>query len=65
MPQPPCKILRLQRMQQHNTQRDPEVNAFIQQETIALYDKYIEGNALNIEAGGVIKTIVHSFFTLL
>jgi SAM-dependent methyltransferase len=38
--------LYLQRMHEHNTQRDPEVNAFIQQETIALYDRYIEGNAL-------------------
>ena len=38
--------LYLQRMHEHNTQRDPEVNAFIQQETIALYDRYVEGNAL-------------------
>ncbi len=40
------ECLYLQRMHEHNTQRDPEVNAFIQQETIALYDRYIEGNAL-------------------
>jgi SAM-dependent methyltransferase len=29
-----------------NTQRDPEINAHIQRETVALYDKYIEANAL-------------------
>jgi SAM-dependent methyltransferase len=37
--------LYLQRMHEHNTQRDAETNAFIQTETIALYDRYIEGNA--------------------
>jgi glycosyltransferase involved in cell wall biosynthesis len=40
------ECLYLQRMHEHNTQRDPEINAFIQQETINLYDRYIEGNAL-------------------
>ena len=38
--------LYLQRMHEHNTQRDAETNAFIQQETIALYDRNIERNAL-------------------
>lgn len=40
------RCLYLQRMHAHNTQRDPEVNARIQQETVALYDHYIEANAL-------------------
>jgi glycosyltransferase involved in cell wall biosynthesis len=38
--------LYLQRMHPNNTQRDTEVNAHIQRETVALYDKYIEANAL-------------------
>jgi O-antigen biosynthesis protein len=38
--------LYLQRMHAANTQRDAETNAFIQTETVALYDRYIEGNAL-------------------
>jgi glycosyltransferase involved in cell wall biosynthesis len=38
--------LYLQRMHEHNTQRDAETNAFIQQETIALYDRHLERNAL-------------------
>jgi len=38
--------LYLQRMHAANTQRDAETNAFIQSETVALYDRYIEGNAL-------------------
>jgi O-antigen biosynthesis protein len=38
--------LYLQRMHEHNTQRDAKTNAFIQQETIALYDRNIERNAL-------------------
>jgi SAM-dependent methyltransferase len=38
--------LYLQRMHEHNTQRDAKTNAFIQSETIALYDRYIERNAL-------------------
>jgi SAM-dependent methyltransferase len=37
--------LYLQRMHDHNTQKDAETNAFIQQETIALYDQHIERNA--------------------
>ncbi|AVV40789.1 glycosyltransferase [Streptomyces sp. ID05-04B] len=40
------RCLYLQRMHPANTQRDPETNAHIQSETIALYDKYIEANAL-------------------
>lgn len=40
------ECLYLQRMHQANTQRDKETNAFIQTETIALYDRYIEANAL-------------------
>ena len=40
------KCLYLQRMHSKNTQRDADTNAFIQQETVALYDKYIESNAL-------------------
>lgn len=38
--------LYLQRMHDHNTQRDIETNSFIQVETIALYDRYIQQNAL-------------------
>lgn len=40
------ECLYLQRMHTANTQRDPEVNAFIQKETVALYDQDFEGNAL-------------------
>ncbi|MFJ6617962.1 glycosyltransferase [Kitasatospora sp. NPDC091335] len=40
------RCLYLQRMHPGNTQRDTEVNAHIQRETVALYDKYIEANAL-------------------
>jgi O-antigen biosynthesis protein len=40
------ECLYLQRMHAANTQRDEETNAFIQAETIALYDRYIEANAL-------------------
>ena len=40
------KCLYLQRMHSRNTQRDADTNAFIQQETVALYDRYIESNAL-------------------
>ncbi|MFD9124244.1 glycosyltransferase [Kitasatospora sp. NPDC059571] len=40
------RCLYLQRMHAGNTQRDPQVNAHIQRETVALYDKYIEANAL-------------------
>ena len=40
------KCLYLQRMHSKNTQRDAETNAFIQRETVALYDRYIESNAL-------------------
>jgi SAM-dependent methyltransferase len=40
------KCLYLQRMHSRNTQSDAETNAFIQRETVALYDRYIEANAL-------------------
>ncbi|WP_030719670.1 glycosyltransferase [Streptomyces sp. NRRL F-2580] len=40
------RCLYMQRMHPDNTQRDTEINAHIQRETIALYDKYIESNAL-------------------
>ncbi|MGW0824144.1 glycosyltransferase [Streptomyces sp. NPDC002845] len=40
------RCLYLQRMHTGNTQRDPEINKRIQRETVALYDKYIEANAL-------------------
>ena len=40
------KCLYLQRMHQANTQRDEETNAFIQTETVELYSRYIEANAL-------------------
>jgi glycosyltransferase involved in cell wall biosynthesis len=40
------KCLYLQRMHSRNTQAEKDTNAFIQQETVALYDKYIEANAL-------------------
>lgn len=40
------RCLYLQRFHPANTQSDPEVNAHIQRETVALYDKYIEASAL-------------------
>ncbi|KFF95754.1 glycosyl transferase family 2 [Streptomyces scabiei] len=40
------RCLYMQRMHPDNTQRDTEINAHIQRETVALYDKYIEHNAL-------------------
>ena len=40
------RCLYLQRVHSANTQRDPEINAQIQRETVALYDRYIEANAL-------------------
>lgn len=40
------RCLYLQRIHGGNTQRDAEINAHIQRETIALYDKYIAANAL-------------------
>lgn len=40
------ECLYLQRMHHTNTQRDAETNAFIQRETVALYDRYFESNAL-------------------
>ncbi|WP_406420753.1 glycosyltransferase [Streptomyces sp. NBC_00873] len=40
------RCLYLQRQHPHNTQRDTEINAHIQRETVALYDKYVEVNAL-------------------
>ncbi len=40
------KCLYLQRMHSRNTQSDAETNAFIQRETVALYDLYMERNAL-------------------
>jgi len=40
------RCLYLQRMHSRNTQREADTNAFIQTETVALYDRYIEGNAL-------------------
>ncbi len=39
------ECLYLQRMHPDSTQRDEETNAFIQAETIALYERYIEPNA--------------------
>lgn len=40
------RCLYLQRIHPANTQRDPEINAHIQRETVTLYDKYVEANAL-------------------
>ncbi len=40
------RCLYLQRMHARNTQSEADTNAFIQRETVALYDKYIEANAL-------------------
>jgi O-antigen biosynthesis protein len=40
------RCLYLQRIHSRNTQTEAATNAFIQQETVALYDRYIEGNAL-------------------
>ncbi len=40
------ECLYLQRIHGENTQKDPDVNSFIQQETIRLYDENIAANAL-------------------
>ena len=40
------ECLYLQRMHPGNTQRDEETNSFIQTETVVLYSRYIEANAL-------------------
>ncbi|MGW5355320.1 glycosyltransferase [Streptomyces sp. NPDC004031] len=40
------RCLYLQRVHPDNTQSDPETNARIQRETVTLYDRHIEGNAL-------------------
>ncbi|MFF4846390.1 glycosyltransferase [Streptomyces sp. NPDC001194] len=40
------RCLYLQRVHPANTQSDPEINAHIQRETVVLYDRYIEANAL-------------------
>jgi hypothetical protein len=40
------ECLYLQRMHTDNTQRDQPTNSFIQTETVALYERYIEANAL-------------------
>ena len=40
------ECLYLQRMHEANTQREIEINARIQQETVVLYDRYVEPNAL-------------------
>ncbi|MFJ3333896.1 glycosyltransferase [Streptomyces sp. NPDC086766] len=40
------RCLYLQRVHPANTQRDPEINRRIQRETVTLYDRYIEANAL-------------------
>ena len=40
------ECLYLQRMHTSNTQREIEINARIQKETVALYDRYVEPNAL-------------------
>lgn len=40
------RCLYLQRMHTGNTQREPETNARIQRETVALYDRHVEANAL-------------------
>ena len=40
------ECLYLQRMHQRNTQRDAELNDRIQKETVVLYDRYVQANAL-------------------
>jgi O-antigen biosynthesis protein len=40
------ECLYLQRIHQTNTQREQEINARIQKDTVALYDRYVEPNAL-------------------
>ena len=40
------ECLYLQRMHKRNTQRETEINARIQRETVALYDQWIQPNAL-------------------
>jgi O-antigen biosynthesis protein len=40
------ECLYLQRMHRNNTQREVEINARIQRETVALYDRYVEPNAV-------------------
>ena len=39
-----CRYLR--RIHGENTQVDAEINAHIQRETVVLYDRYVEANAL-------------------
>jgi SAM-dependent methyltransferase len=41
------ECLYLQRMHKSNTQREIDINARIQRETVALYDRYVEPNALS------------------
>jgi hypothetical protein len=45
------RCLYLQRKHSANTQHGPEINAHIQREMVALYDKYIGANALNGPCG--------------
>jgi SAM-dependent methyltransferase len=40
------RCLYLQRMHRTNTQRDTQINTRIQQQTVVLYDKYVQRNAL-------------------
>ena len=40
------QCLYLQRVHSRNTQSDPTINQAIQTDTVALYDSYVEGNAL-------------------
>lgn len=41
------ECLYLQRMHKSNTQRETDINARIQNETVALYDRYVEPNTLS------------------
>jgi glycosyltransferase involved in cell wall biosynthesis len=41
------ECLYLQRMHRSNTQREIDINARIQKDTVALYDRYVEPNALS------------------
>ena len=42
------RVLYLQRVHDGNTQRDPALNAHIQTETVVLYDRHVEANALGM-----------------
>jgi glycosyltransferase involved in cell wall biosynthesis len=51
------KCLYLQRIHELNTQKDPETNAFIQRETVRMYDETVTANALAWASRRGLKTL--------